>query len=924
MRWSLVASGWLVVLSVGLGQSHIAPTEAKSPAEELKSFKTPAGFEVQLVAAEPDIGKPIQIAFDAKGRLWATTSRHYPHAAPAGTAPTDKLFILSDFGKDGRANTIVTFADNLNIPIGILPLADGSCLVSEVGQIVKLTDTDGDGKADKKEPWLTGFGTKDTHGMMNSFLLQPDGWVYACHGFANESQVVGRDGSKITMQSGNTFRFRPDGTQVQNWSFGQVNPFGLTSDPWGNLYTADCHSKPITQLIPKATYSSFSKPHDGLGFAPHVTRHDHGSTALSGLAWYDHVSFSKQYRGTMHLGNVVTNRINSDKIVWKGSTPVAEEMPDLVSSSDPWFRPTDIKVGPDGAIYFADFYNRIIGHYEVDLNHPLRDKDRGRIWRVVCTEPLYELMKVGPIHEIFAFRTKVAASHTPALRQEILAVLKEDKTEPKLRRVAVEAIIVQPHTDFLSVLFDEYHRAASHAEDTHLNHAVHVALTQCMKLPGSFEAIDQAFPNGGDWGFNRLKLGEPLIKVLPAIRTVEATKFLARNFKTIPNIEPIHSETVGRYGDDEDATAVVVSLLTYRPQSMFGNLKALSQGLQSRGGKLPKSAIQKLEETCDAQLKNGADPQILEACDLAASLKLTATYPTIDTIATKPSQSPAVRAGAYNSLVALDATKATSAIVSAIQQPETPRELLEKLVPILANINSPASREALVKSLQTAPSALAVNIATGLAQSPAGSTDLLASVEAGKASPRLLQERAVNTKLLAHEKGKFRAKVTELTKGLPSVDANTAKLLKSRADGYAQTKPDLTKGKALYATNCANCHQLGGQGAKIGPQLDGIGNRGLERLLEDTLDPNRNVDAEFRTTVLNLTDGRTLSGLLLREEGQTVILADAMGKEVRVNAKDIDSRSKSPLSPMPANFDTALKPEEYFDLMAYLLEQRAK
>jgi putative heme-binding domain-containing protein len=314
----------------------------------------------------------------------------------------------------------------------------------------------------------------------------------------------------------------------------------------------------------------------------------------------------------------------------------------------------------------------------------------------------------------------------------------------------------------------------------------------------------------------------------------------------------------------------------------------------------------------------------VEACELAANLKLTSVYAPIEAIASKPSQTVDVRVSALTSLVALDIAKATPKIITTLQQAETPRELREKLIPILANINSPASREALVKALQTAPTTLAVSIATGLAQTPAGSADLLATIEAGKASPRLLQERAVNTKLLAHDKGKFRAKVTELTKGLPSVDANTATLLKSRAEGYAKAKPDVAKGKALYTTNCANCHQLGGQGAKVGPQLDGIGNRGLERLLEDTLDPNRNVDAEFRTTVLNLADGRTLSGLLLREEGQTVILADAMGKEVRVNAKDIDSRSKSPLSPMPANFDTALKPEEYYDLMAYLLEQRAK
>ena len=128
------------------------------------------------------------------------------------------------------------------------------------------------------EVLFTGFGTRDTHGMYNSFTLMPDGWVYACHGFLNTSKVKGKDGHEVEMNSGNTFRFRPDGSRIEVYTRGQVNPFGIAVDPWFNLYTADCHSKPITQLIRGAVYDSFGKPHDGLGFAPHVTRHDHGST----------------------------------------------------------------------------------------------------------------------------------------------------------------------------------------------------------------------------------------------------------------------------------------------------------------------------------------------------------------------------------------------------------------------------------------------------------------------------------------------------------------------------------------------------------------------------------------------------------------------------------------------------------------------
>jgi putative heme-binding domain-containing protein len=127
------------------------------------------------------------------------------------------------------------------------------------------------------------------------------------------------------------------------------------------------------------------------------------------------------------------------------------------------------------------------------------------------------------------------------------------------------------------------------------------------------------------------------------------------------------------------------------------------------------------------------------------------------------------------------------------------------------------------------------------------------------------------------------------------------------------------KGKAVFQKQCASCHQLAGQGARIGPQLDGVGIRGAERLLEDILDPSRNVDQAFRTTVLSLKDGKVVSGLLLREEGKTLVLADATGKEVRVDGDQVEERSASPLSPMPANLLDQVGKEDLAQLIGFLL-----
>src|SRR5436853_507402 len=170
----------------------IAPTGPRTPAEEAKAFHLPPGFEAQLVASEPDIHKPINMAFDARGRLWVTDSVEYPFPAADGQG-RDSVKVLEDFGPDGRARKVTTFADGLNIPIGVLPYQDGAVVYSIPG-IWRLHDTDGDGKADHRELLYGGLGHRDTHGMVNGFVLGFDGWLYCCHGYANDSVVRGKDG----------------------------------------------------------------------------------------------------------------------------------------------------------------------------------------------------------------------------------------------------------------------------------------------------------------------------------------------------------------------------------------------------------------------------------------------------------------------------------------------------------------------------------------------------------------------------------------------------------------------------------------------------------------------------------------------------------------------------------------------------------
>ena len=360
-------------------QQNIRPTEPRTPEEELKGFILPPGFEIQLFASEPDIEKPMNITFDAKGRLWVTSSFEYPFPT-VGSTGTDKLTILEDTDGDGKADKFTRVSDTLNIPIGILPVADGAFSFS-IPNLYRYYDSNHDDQMEQGKFLFGPFGYQDTHGMVSNFIRGYDGWVHACHGYTNFSKFAGTDGDSITLVSGNTFRFNMDGSHVEQLTFGQVNPFGLVFDALGYVYSTDSHSSPLYQLIRTGDYPHFGKV-SRMGFGPDMKSLQDESTALCGITQYADVLFPAEFQNNFFIGDVVNSRVHRYSLTWKGSSPVGKSEIDFIKSEDPWFRPVNIKLGPDGALYVADFYNAIIGHYEVPLDHPKRDKQRGRIWRI--------------------------------------------------------------------------------------------------------------------------------------------------------------------------------------------------------------------------------------------------------------------------------------------------------------------------------------------------------------------------------------------------------------------------------------------------------------------------------------------------------------------------------------------------------------
>src|SRR5262249_16796250 len=229
------------------------------------------------------------------------------------------------------------------------------------------------------------------------------------------------------------------------------------------------------------------------------------------------------------------------------------------------------------------------------------------------------------------------------------------------------------------------------------------------------------------------------------------------------------------------------------------------------------------------------------------------------------------RQAALDALVAINARNQIPLLGRLLGETAEAMSLREHSGLLLARINQPEAHAEVLKMLAVAPARLQNVIASGLAGSRQGAGKLLEAVAAGKASARLLQERWVELQLQKYPE--LKDPLAKLTQGLPPADQRLQDLLQRRRTNFPLARTDPVLGAKVFDKSCATCHQIGGQGAKIGPQLDGVGIRGLDRLLEDILDPNRNVDQAFRSTTLALKNGQIVSGLVLREEGEVVVLA---------------------------------------------------
>ena len=344
-------------------------------------MKIGAGLRVDLFASErefPELVNPVQIAFDPRGRLWVASWKNYPHWQPR-TPMDDKLLILEDTNGDGRADRRTVFAGDLHNPTGF-EFYNGGVIVAQQPNLVFLKDTNGDDRYDEKVTLLHGFDTADTHHGINSFAWDPGGALYMQEGIFHRTQVETPWGPTLRQADGGVYRFEPRTWKLETYvPMNFPNPHGHVFDGWGRDIIFDATggqpyygpSFSTKKYYPAMETTKAPKPGDVR------VRPVGGAELLSSRHFPEAMQGNLVVLNTIGFRGLLNYRLTED-----GAGLKSTEAEPFLESADPNFRPVDAEVGPDGALYFVDWHNPVVGHMQHNLRDESRDRQHGRVYRV--------------------------------------------------------------------------------------------------------------------------------------------------------------------------------------------------------------------------------------------------------------------------------------------------------------------------------------------------------------------------------------------------------------------------------------------------------------------------------------------------------------------------------------------------------------
>jgi putative heme-binding domain-containing protein len=931
-----------LLLLAALPASNAPAADPRDPAVEQASFKAAEGFDVNLFASEAEgVVKPIQIRFDPRGRLWVVGSAVYPQIKP-GELPDDKVLILDDRNRDGRieADEVTVFADGLMIPTGLEVTGDANgCYLGEGPNLWLLRDTDGDGRADQKEIVLRGFGTGDNHQNINSFRWGPGGEIWFCQGLHNLSRVETPWGVQALDQAG-IWRFWPRRLKLEGF-YGSAaepqNPWGFVFTDWGEPLELAGNNSSIIYPVPGLT------PRHRPDQPTLIWREGRGRK-MSGGEFVQTAHFPDAWQGRLVVAGYINHAVWAMNMADDGAGFLLTDAEPLITTTNKSFRPVDARFGPDGALYLADWYNPIIGHYQASFRHPERDHERGRIWRVTAKDrPLTKPPQLvdSSIHDLlnqlgstdrwtrdFAKRVlmdRPAADVVATTRawvadprrselelKEALGLFQsQEVVEPSLlERLArssepgaraYAASVVGPWADRLA---NPLALLTPLAKDQHPRVRLQaiVAASWVAQLE-AIEVVLEAATNGTD-PFIDYALRQAVFSLKPLwLPALQAGRLAATADATRLGL-------LVRYDGSADTLAAVRELLA-RPQTPANSRASLLRILAEHGDTADLARVLMLNEPAalerllpvvvrSARLRLPAPPanaarllkllladgnsQIRgEALRLAGIWKLAELKPELIARATS---SPA----AMDGLVALDPAAAADLFVKRLQAAEAVAGVDSLLEPFL---NRKDALDLLV---------------TGLATIPPSGTNARAAMD-------FLNQRGFQHAALMNA-------LTTAAGTRPTQRWQWSDTFARELAGEVRESGNAARGREIFhraELACLACHRVGGEGGLIGPALDTLGTaQPVDFIIGAILEPTKEIKEGYEAYEIETKSGDLLTGYRIRSDREQVVLRESAATETITLRREQVQTERSVGTLMPPGLVDSLTREELRDLTAYL------
>ena len=949
------------------------------------TFQVPEDLRLQLVLSEPEITQPIFMTWDERGRLWVVEYRQYPTPAglkmisrdvylrsvydkvplppPYGVRGRDRISVHEDVDGDGIYDEHRIFVDGLNIATSVA-VGRGGVFVTNPPYLLYYPDKNADDIPDgDPEILLEGFGLEDSHSVINSLRFGPDGWLYACQGSTVTSRVKhpGADTASPRAAGQQIWRYHPEHRLYEVFAEGGGNTFGLEMDAAGRIYSG--HNGGDTRgfhYVQGAYYRKGFSKHGALsnpwtfGFFE-AMKHAQAPRFSHNFVIYEESALPGRYRGRLFgveplQGQVVLSDIRPD-----ASSFATQDIERVVITDDPWFRPVDIKAGPDGAIYIADMYEQRIDHSSHYAGRI--DRTNGRIYRLTSRAA------VTPPSSGFGHRATDAdllkALQSPDKWRRLTAVrlLGDQKQTGLVHALSHQTLTLSGNAALASLWAlhasdglakDTVFRLLQHQDETVREWTIRLLgdrrkiSADVLALMETMAARDQSIHVRKQLAASARRLSATsAVRILTElVRRNEDTEDIHQPLMIWWAIESVMSSESGRLLITDELLAStdvwhrplvrnhLLSRIMKRCVLPFGRSEFLSAARLLKRSPDPdctKILLAALEESLQGRSLTTM-PQPL----LAAIRDTGGGSATFQLRQKQPAAIESSLALARNTQAALDhrirlvnifgEVRLKQSVPLLLELLETSQEsrLLESVLNALYSFSSPEIGHSVVQCLRRLPNELRPVAAGLLAARQEWSLLALESLQRGDLQ-RDLFTHSVLRKMSLHPAPQIHAVIQrewgDIT-GTTSAEMRqeTKRLMKIVSTGSGNPR----SGKGYYMKVCGSCHQLHGEGGQVGPDLTAFHREDLDRLLQNIVNPDIEIRKGYENFLIVANDGRLASGFLISQDDQVVILRTSEGISLSFFRDEIDDMLVMPQSVMPRESLKQLTDQQIRDLFAYL------